>query len=50
MADPPLTTIHQSFEQSGAEAVRMLNDLIVGAASGPQHVLVPTRLVRRSSA
>lgn len=48
-ADPPLTTIHQPFEQSAAEAVRILNELIAGLRS-PQHVLMPTRLVRRSSA
>jgi DNA-binding LacI/PurR family transcriptional regulator len=49
MADPPLTTIHQPFEQSGIEAVRILNELIVGHP-GPQHVLMPTSLVRRGSA
>jgi DNA-binding LacI/PurR family transcriptional regulator len=49
-ADPPLTTIHQPFEQSGAEAVRILNELIAGLHSDPQHVLMPTRLVRRRSA
>jgi len=48
--DPPLTTIHQPFEESAAEAVRILNELIVMPGSGPQHVLMPTRLVRRSSA
>lgn len=50
MAQPPLTTIHQSFEQSAAEAVRILNELIAGTSSGPQHVVLPTRLVRRKSA
>jgi DNA-binding LacI/PurR family transcriptional regulator len=50
MAEPALTTMHQPFEQSGAEAVRILHDLIVGAATEPQHVLVPTRLIRRGSA
>lgn len=49
-ADPPLTTIHQSFEASAAEAVRILNELIAAPHSGPQHVLMPTRLVRRESA
>jgi len=48
--DPPLTTIHQPFEESAAEAVRILNELIVMPGSGPQHVMMPTRLVRRSSA
>lgn len=50
MADPPLTTMHQSFEQSGAEAVRILNALIASPATGPQHVLVPTKLIARASA
>lgn len=50
LADPPLTTIHQSFETSAAQAVRILNDLIAEPRSGPQHVLMPTRLVRRQSA
>jgi len=49
-ADPPLTTIRQPFEQSAAEAVRILNELIAGPGSGPQHVMMPTTLVRRSSA
>jgi DNA-binding LacI/PurR family transcriptional regulator len=49
-ANPPLTTIHQPFEQSAAEAVRILNELIAGLHSGPQHLLMPTRLVRRDSA
>jgi DNA-binding LacI/PurR family transcriptional regulator len=49
-ADPPLTTIHQPFEQSAAESVRILNELIAGPGTGPQHVLMPTTLVRRGSA
>jgi DNA-binding LacI/PurR family transcriptional regulator len=49
-ADPPLTTIHQSFELSAAEAVRILSELIATPGSSPQHVLMPTRLVRRKSA
>jgi DNA-binding LacI/PurR family transcriptional regulator len=50
MADPPLTTIHQSFEQSAIEAVRILNELIAGVHAEPQHVLLPYWLVRRASA
>jgi len=49
-ADPPLTTIHQPFEQSAAEAVRVLNELIAGLHTEPQHVLMPTKLVCRESA
>jgi DNA-binding LacI/PurR family transcriptional regulator len=50
MANPPLTTIHQPFDKSAAEAVRILNELIAGTRSGPQHVIMQTRLVRRRSA
>ena len=49
-ADPPLTTIHQSFEDSAVESVRILNELIAGPGSGPHHALMPFRLVRRGSA
>jgi DNA-binding LacI/PurR family transcriptional regulator len=49
-ADPPLTTIRQPLEESATEAVRILNELIAGTSPGPQHVLMPTRLVRRNSA
>lgn len=49
-ADPPLTTIRQSFEQASAEAVRILSELIAEPGSSQQHVILPTRLVRRRSA
>jgi len=49
-ADPPLTTIHLPFEQTAAESVRILNELIEEPGSGPRQVVMPTRLVRRSSA
>jgi DNA-binding LacI/PurR family transcriptional regulator len=49
-ADPPLTTIHLPFEQTAGESVRILNELIEDPGSGPRHVLMPTRLVRRGSA
>jgi DNA-binding LacI/PurR family transcriptional regulator len=49
-ADPPLTTIHQPFEQSAAEAVRILTELIAGLHDEPQHLLMPTGMIRRSSA
>jgi DNA-binding LacI/PurR family transcriptional regulator len=50
MADPPLTTVHQPLERSAVESVRVLNELISGATSVPQHVVLATRLVRRRSA
>ncbi len=50
MASPPLTTMHQSFDAAAAEAVRILNELIAAPQSGPQHVLMPSKLIRRQSA
>jgi DNA-binding LacI/PurR family transcriptional regulator len=50
LADPPLTTIRQPFEESAAESVRILNELIAGLHQGPLQVMMPTRLVRRGSA
>jgi DNA-binding LacI/PurR family transcriptional regulator len=50
MVDPPLTTIHQPFERLALEAVRILYELMANRASGPYHVILPTRLVQRRSA
>jgi DNA-binding LacI/PurR family transcriptional regulator len=46
--DPPLTTVHQSFEQLGQEMVQLLLRVIDGAA--PQAVQLPTHLMIRESA
>jgi DNA-binding LacI/PurR family transcriptional regulator len=46
--DPPLTTVHQSFDQLGQEMVQLLLRVIDGAA--PQTVQLPTRLMIRESA
>ena len=46
--DPPLTTIHQPFEQLAEEMVHLLLRLIHGAE--PRAVQLPTRLVVRQSA
>ena len=32
------------------EALRILDDLIEGRSSGPEHVVLPTEFVRRNSA
>ena len=48
LANPPLTTIQQPIQQMGAEAVRMLIDLIDGTERAP-HLRLPTSLVERSS-
>ncbi len=50
LADPPLTTVHHPCGEIALEALRILDDLIEGRASGPQHVVLPTAFVRRKSA
>ena len=49
LTEPPLTTIDQSIQQMGREAVRLLVALIDGTADGPRQVSLPTRLVVRQS-
>jgi LacI family transcriptional regulator len=48
LASPPLTTIKQPLQQMGAEAIRLLVDLIAGVERDT-HVRLPTELVVRSS-
>ncbi|MEV0268038.1 MAG: LacI family DNA-binding transcriptional regulator [Hamadaea sp.] len=48
MASPPLTTIKQPLQQMGAEALRLLVDLIAGVERDI-HVRLPTELVVRAS-
>lgn len=48
LASPPLTTINQPLQQMGAEALRMLVDLIDGRERA-SHLRLPTELVVRSS-
>lgn len=50
MAEPALTTVHQPFEKVAAEAVRIVNDLIVEERPGLKHLLLHHNLVRRRSA
>jgi LacI family transcriptional regulator, galactose operon repressor len=49
LTEPPLTTIDQSIQQMGREAVRLLVDLIDGTVEGPRQITLPTRLVVRQS-
>ena len=49
MADPPLTTVRNPFEETAVEAVRILDDLMAGRGSGRRHVVLPTELVVRAS-
>lgn len=48
LASPPLTTIAQPLQQMGAEALRLLVDVINGVERDP-HLRLPTQLVERSS-
>jgi len=48
MASPPLTTIKQPLQQMGAEALRLLVDLIAGV-DRDIHVRLPTELVVRAT-
>ena len=48
LATPPLTTIEQPLHEMGAEALRMLVDLIDGKARST-HLRLPTELVVRAS-
>jgi len=50
MAEPQLTTVHQPFERVAAEAVRIVNELVGKSGGEPEHVVLPTKLVRRRSA
>ena len=49
LSEPPLTTVDQSIQRMGFEAVRMLLDLIEDPAREPEQVVLPTRLVVRGS-
>lgn len=47
--DPPLTTIRQGVQQQGAEAARVLFQLLQDPTRTPRRVLLPTELVIRRS-
>jgi LacI family transcriptional regulator len=51
LTEPPLTTVDQSIQALGREAVRILIGLINGPSrlSEPVHVLLPSELVVRRS-
>ena len=49
LSSPPLTTIDQSLQRMGYEAVRMLVELIQDELNGPTHITLPTELVVRQS-
>jgi DNA-binding LacI/PurR family transcriptional regulator len=47
--EPPLTTIRQGVREQGAEAARILFDLIRDAERTPRRVVLPTELIVRTS-
>lgn len=47
--DPPLTTVRQGIHQQGAEAARVLCQLIEEPERGPIRIVFPTELVIRQS-
>jgi LacI family transcriptional regulator len=49
LCEPPLTTVDQSIQQMGSEAVRMLLGLIEDRSREAEQVVLPTRLVVRGS-
>jgi LacI family transcriptional regulator len=49
LTDPPLTTIDQSIQTMGEEAVRLLVDLLNGVTDRPHEITLPTKLVERQS-
>jgi LacI family transcriptional regulator len=49
LCEPPLTTIDQSIQQMGYDAVKLLIELIADRPVPSTHVLLPTRLVVRRS-
>jgi LacI family transcriptional regulator len=49
LCEPPLTTVEQEIQQMGYEAVRLLLGLVEDSSAEPAQVVLPTRLVERSS-
>jgi DNA-binding LacI/PurR family transcriptional regulator len=47
--DPPLTTIRQGVREQGAEAARILFDLVRDPEGTPRRVVLPTELIVRGS-
>lgn len=49
LCDPPLTTINQPLRDIGAQALRLLVDLLQGKEVAATHLRLPTALVERAS-
>jgi DNA-binding LacI/PurR family transcriptional regulator len=48
--DPSLSTMRNPFEETAEAAVRLLSDRMSARPVEPQHIVLPSRLVRRGSA
>jgi LacI family transcriptional regulator len=49
LTETPLTTIDQSIQSMGEEAVTLLVDIVDGVPDRPQQIMLPTKLVVRQS-
>ena len=49
LCEPPLTTVEQAIQQMGYEAVQLLLELVEDPSAEPSQIVLPTRLVERSS-
>lgn len=49
MADPPLTTVEQPIEELGMLAVEMVHDLLNGPTKSPRQIILPVKLIRRTT-
>ena len=49
LCGPPLTTVEQAIQQMGYEAVQLVLGLVEDPSAEPAQVVLPTRLVERSS-
>jgi LacI family transcriptional regulator len=49
LCEPPLTTIEQSIQKMGYEAVTLLIRLVEDPSAAPEQIVLPTRLVERGS-
>jgi LacI family transcriptional regulator len=49
MTDPPLTTVHESFQEMGLQVTERLLQIIVGKKLNKRHLVFPAGLVIRKS-
>ncbi len=47
--DPPLTTVHISFYETGAEAMRLLLNMVATGSLAPRKLRLPVHLIARAS-